>query len=117
MEILKKFRMDATDSITTTMVYKSKRDKDTNMKIVDSTKYISMIVQHSQTKHIKVRYHFIKDHIEKWIMELYFVKTIYQLDDFFTKDLSEERFEYLHQRLGMSSMRVLDDSKVKIGTK
>ncbi|GJR79222.1 hypothetical protein Tco_0150007 [Tanacetum coccineum] len=45
MEILKKFRMDATDSITTKMVYKSKRDKDTDMKIVDSMKYISMIVE------------------------------------------------------------------------
>nr|GEW89578.1 hypothetical protein [Tanacetum cinerariifolium] len=32
-------------------------------------------VQHSRTKHIAVRYHFIKDHVEKGTIELYFVKT------------------------------------------
>ncbi|GJV16385.1 retrovirus-related pol polyprotein from transposon TNT 1-94 [Tanacetum coccineum] len=32
-------------------------------------------VQHSRTKHIAVRYHFIKEHVEKGTIELYFVKT------------------------------------------
>nr|GEW79759.1 hypothetical protein [Tanacetum cinerariifolium] len=36
-------------------------------------------VQHSRTKHIAVRYHFIKEHVEKGTIELYFVKTDYQL--------------------------------------
>ncbi|GJY22712.1 retrovirus-related pol polyprotein from transposon TNT 1-94 [Tanacetum coccineum] len=36
-------------------------------------------VQHSRTKHIVVRYHFIKEHVEKGTIELYFVKTDYQL--------------------------------------
>nr|GEY19200.1 retrovirus-related Pol polyprotein from transposon TNT 1-94 [Tanacetum cinerariifolium] len=75
------------------------------------------LCQYSRTKHIKVRYHFIKDHIEKRTVKLYLVKTIYQLDDFFTKDLSEEKFEYLRQRLEMSNMRVLDDCKVKVDMK
>ncbi|GJV04316.1 hypothetical protein Tco_1337885 [Tanacetum coccineum] len=35
-------------------------------------------VQHSRTKHIAVRYHFIKEHVEKGTIELYFVKTDYQ---------------------------------------
>nr|GEX95812.1 retrovirus-related Pol polyprotein from transposon TNT 1-94 [Tanacetum cinerariifolium] len=39
------------------------------------------LVQHSRTKHIAVRYHFIKEHIEKGTIELYFVKTDYQLAD------------------------------------
>ncbi|GKB64028.1 retrovirus-related pol polyprotein from transposon TNT 1-94 [Tanacetum coccineum] len=38
-------------------------------------------VQHSRTKHIAVRYHFIKEHVEKGTIELYFVKTDYQLAD------------------------------------
>nr|GEW73774.1 hypothetical protein [Tanacetum cinerariifolium] len=42
-------------------------------------------VQHSRTKHIAVPYHFIKDHVEKGTIELYFVKTDYQLADLFTK--------------------------------
>ncbi|GJW35831.1 retrovirus-related pol polyprotein from transposon TNT 1-94 [Tanacetum coccineum] len=58
-------------------------------------------VQHSLTKHIDVRYHFIKEHIEKGIVELFFIETKYQLADLFTKALSEDRFKYLVRRLGM----------------
>nr|GEV96457.1 hypothetical protein [Tanacetum cinerariifolium] len=42
-------------------------------------------VQHSGTKHIAVRYHFIKEHVEKGTIELYFVKTVYQLADILPK--------------------------------
>nr|GEU32137.1 hypothetical protein [Tanacetum cinerariifolium] len=52
-------------------------------------------VQHSRTKHIAVRYHFIKEHVEKGTIELYFVKTNYQLADIFTKALPVDRFNYL----------------------
>nr|GFB24424.1 retrovirus-related Pol polyprotein from transposon TNT 1-94 [Tanacetum cinerariifolium] len=58
-------------------------------------------VQHSRTKHIDVRYHFIKEKVEKGIVELFFVGTEYQLADLFTKALPEERFKYLVRRLGM----------------
>nr|GEY41626.1 retrovirus-related Pol polyprotein from transposon TNT 1-94 [Tanacetum cinerariifolium] len=51
-------------------------------------------VQHTRTKHIDVRYHFIKDHVEKGTIELYFVGTEYQLADLFTKSLPEARFRY-----------------------
>ncbi|GKE98203.1 hypothetical protein Tco_0021554, partial [Tanacetum coccineum] len=58
-------------------------------------------VQHSRTKHIHTRYHFIKEHVENGIIELYFVKTEYQLADMFTKALPEDRFQYLVRRIGM----------------
>nr|GFA39892.1 Gag-Pol polyprotein [Tanacetum cinerariifolium] len=58
-------------------------------------------VQHSRTKHIDVRYHFIKEKVKKGIVELFFVGTEYQLADLFTKALPEERFKYLVRRLGM----------------
>nr|GEX64264.1 retrotransposon protein, putative, Ty1-copia subclass [Tanacetum cinerariifolium] len=61
-------------------------------------------VQHSRTKHIAVRYHFIKEHVEKGTIELYFVKMDYQLADIFTKALSADRFNYLVRRLGMCSL-------------
>ncbi|GJU24454.1 retrovirus-related pol polyprotein from transposon TNT 1-94 [Tanacetum coccineum] len=48
-------------------------------------------VQHSRTKHIHTRYHFIKEQVENGIIELYFVRTEYQLADMFTKALPEER--------------------------
>nr|GFB42470.1 retrovirus-related Pol polyprotein from transposon TNT 1-94 [Tanacetum cinerariifolium] len=62
------------------------------------------LVQHSRTKHIAVRYHFIKEHVEKGTIELYFVKTDYQLVDIFTKALPTDRFNYLVRRLGMHNL-------------
>ncbi|GKE35514.1 hypothetical protein Tco_1454836, partial [Tanacetum coccineum] len=58
-------------------------------------------VQHSKTKHIDIRYHFIKEHVEKGTVEIYFVGAEYQLADLFTKALPKERFEYLVHRIGM----------------
>ncbi|GJW32909.1 hypothetical protein Tco_0052941 [Tanacetum coccineum] len=68
-------------------------------------------VQHSHTKHIVVRCHFIKEQVERGIIKLYFVRTKYQLADMFTKDLSQERFEYLVRRLGM---RCLTPAELKV---
>ncbi|GJT32843.1 retrovirus-related pol polyprotein from transposon TNT 1-94 [Tanacetum coccineum] len=58
-------------------------------------------VQHSRTKYINIRYHFIKEHVEKGTVELYFVGTEYQLADLFTKSLPKERFEYLVHRIAL----------------
>nr|GEX80026.1 retrotransposon protein, putative, unclassified [Tanacetum cinerariifolium] len=58
-------------------------------------------VQHSHTKHIHTRYHFIKEQVENGIIELYFVRTEYQLADMFTKAFPEDRFKYLVRRIGM----------------
>ncbi|GJZ34740.1 hypothetical protein Tco_0580557 [Tanacetum coccineum] len=73
----------------------------------DSTSAIAIScnpVQHSRTKHITVRYHFVKEHVEKGMIELYFVKTDYQLTDLFTKALPVDRFNYFILRLGMRSL-------------
>nr|GEY38370.1 hypothetical protein [Tanacetum cinerariifolium] len=63
-------------------------------------------VQQPRTKHIDVRYHFIKDHVEKGTIELYFVGTEYQLADLFTKSLPEARFKFLVEKLGMMSHEI-----------
>ncbi|GKD85263.1 retrovirus-related pol polyprotein from transposon TNT 1-94, partial [Tanacetum coccineum] len=56
-------------------------------------------VQHSRSKHIDIRHHFIQEQVEKGVVELYFMTTDYQLADIFTKALSRERFEFLLPRL------------------
>ncbi|GJU21528.1 hypothetical protein Tco_1154870 [Tanacetum coccineum] len=61
-------------------------------------------VQHSRSKHIDIRHHFIRGQVEKGMVELYFVTTDYQLADIFTKELPRERFEFLLPQLGMKSM-------------
>ncbi|GJV07113.1 hypothetical protein Tco_1344769 [Tanacetum coccineum] len=70
-------------------------------------------VQHSRTKHIHTRYHFIKEQVENGIIELYFVRTEYQLADMFTKALPEDRFQYLVIRIGM---RCLTPAKLEVLT-
>nr|GEW60238.1 hypothetical protein [Tanacetum cinerariifolium] len=59
------------------------------------------LVMHLRTKHIDVRYHFIKEQVGKGIVKLFFVRTEYQLVDLFTKALPEDRFKYPVRRLGM----------------
>ncbi|GJY36205.1 hypothetical protein Tco_0421583 [Tanacetum coccineum] len=61
-------------------------------------------VQHSRAKHIDIHYHFIKEQLENGIVELYFVRTGYQLADIFTKPLPRERFNFLIDKLGMKNM-------------
>ncbi|GJR56109.1 retrovirus-related pol polyprotein from transposon TNT 1-94 [Tanacetum coccineum] len=60
-------------------------------------------VQHSRSKHIDIRLHFIREQVENRVVELYFVKTDYQLEDIFIKALPRERFEFLLLRLEMKN--------------
>nr|GEV29205.1 hypothetical protein [Tanacetum cinerariifolium] len=69
-------------------------------------------IQHSRTKHIDVRYHFIKEKFENGIVELFLVGTKNQLANLFTKALPEERFKYLVRRLGM---RCLTPDELEVG--
>ncbi|GJX65034.1 hypothetical protein Tco_0299377 [Tanacetum coccineum] len=58
-------------------------------------------VLHSRTKHIDIRYHFIRDHILKEDIKLHSIPTEYQLVDIFTKPLDEPTFTRLKAELGM----------------
>nr|GEZ26168.1 retrovirus-related Pol polyprotein from transposon TNT 1-94 [Tanacetum cinerariifolium] len=60
-------------------------------------------VQHSRSKHIDIRYHFIKEQVKNGVVELYIVRMEYQLADIFTKALCRERNEFLIDKLRMSS--------------
>ncbi|GJW64811.1 hypothetical protein Tco_0116695 [Tanacetum coccineum] len=60
-------------------------------------------VQHSRSKLIDIRFHFIKEQVENEVIKLYFVNTEYQLADIFTKPLARERIEFLINKLGMRS--------------
>ena len=58
-------------------------------------------VQHSRTKHIDIRYHFIREHVMNGIVELHFVPSEKQLADIFTKPLDESTFSRLVSELDM----------------
>ena len=59
-------------------------------------------IQHSRTKHIEIRHHFLRDHVQKGDIELQYIHTDKQLADIFTKPLDEKRFCYIRRELGMS---------------
>nr|GFA09316.1 Gag-Pol polyprotein [Tanacetum cinerariifolium] len=61
-----------------------------------------------RTKNIHTRYHFIKEEVKNGIIELYFVRTKYQLADMFTKALPEDRFKYLVKRIGMRCLTLAE---------
>jgi hypothetical protein len=58
-------------------------------------------VQHSRTKHIDIRHHFIRELVEDKIISLEHVATEKQLADIFTKALDANQFERLRGELGI----------------
>ena len=62
-------------------------------------------VNHSRTKHIDVRHHFLRDNVAKGAVKLIFVATADQLADIFTKPLPEERYVVLRRELGMCDVQ------------
>ncbi|GKE42895.1 retrovirus-related pol polyprotein from transposon TNT 1-94, partial [Tanacetum coccineum] len=90
--------------------WSSKKQTSTSISSIEA-EYIAMSalccnnVQHSRSKHIDIRHHFIREQVEKGVVELYFVRIEYQLADIFTKALPRERFEFILLRLGMKSMK------------
>ncbi|GJW45102.1 hypothetical protein Tco_0073901 [Tanacetum coccineum] len=80
--------------------WSSKKQKSTAISSTEA-EYIALS---GCSKHIDVRYHFIKEQVENGIVELYFVQTEYQLADIFTKPLPRERFNFLIEKLGMRSI-------------
>jgi hypothetical protein len=59
-------------------------------------------VHHDRSKHIDVKYHSIREHIEKGRVEVAYVRTHDQLADILTKALGRVRFIEMRQKLGVS---------------
>ena len=58
-------------------------------------------VNHSRTKHIEVRHHFLRDHVAKNNIKLEFISTSDQLADILTKPLDEAQFVKIRRNLGI----------------
>ncbi|GJQ96821.1 retrovirus-related pol polyprotein from transposon TNT 1-94 [Tanacetum coccineum] len=58
-------------------------------------------VQHSQTKHIKIRHHFLRDNVQKGHISIKKVSSVDNIADILTKPLKRESFNYLRLGLGM----------------
>jgi hypothetical protein len=58
-------------------------------------------VEHSRTKHIDIRYHFLRDHQQRGDIEIAYVSTKEQLVDIFTKPLDDKSFSKLRNELNI----------------
>jgi hypothetical protein len=65
-------------------------------------------IEHSRTKHIDIRHHFLRDHQQRGDIDIYHISTENQLADIFTKPLDEKRFCRLRSELNVLDLRNLD---------
>ena len=78
--------------------------------IFDSTSDINIYknhVFHSNTKHIPIKYHLIREHISNDVVKLEYIPKKEQVFCIFTKPLAREYFYYLRKRLGVTLSRLL----------
>jgi hypothetical protein len=77
-------------------------DNESAIRMVDNP------VEHSRTKHIVIRYHFLRDHQHKGDIEIAYINTKDQLADIFTKPLDEKTFTKLRNELNILDSRNFD---------
>ena len=70
----------------------------------DNTSVINIaknLVMHSKTKHIAIKYHFVRELVQDKEIKLEYVHTKEQIDDIFTMPLPKDAFLYLRSKLGV----------------
>jgi hypothetical protein len=60
------------------------------------------LVFHDRSKHIEMKYHFIKDMVQRHTINLQYIRTDEQIADILTKPLSLGKFVYFRDKLGMA---------------
>jgi hypothetical protein len=56
---------------------------------------------HDRSKHIEIRYHFIRDRVLKGAVKLQYIPTDVQLADILTKPLVKWKFVFFRNKLGV----------------
>ena len=68
-------------------------------------------VFHDNLKHIKIKYHYIKDMVQRGVVKLQYVATNKQIADVLTKPLARVKFEYFREKLGVHQIEVPSKGK------
>ena len=72
--------------------------------LCDNTSAINIstnLVMHSKTKHIAIKYHFVRELVQDKEIRLEYIHTKEQIANIFTKPLSKDAFLYLRGKLGV----------------
>nr|GEV19451.1 retrovirus-related Pol polyprotein from transposon TNT 1-94 [Tanacetum cinerariifolium] len=99
------------NTLYTPMVEKNKLDEDLQGKPVDATLYHSMIGSLMYLTSSRPDLIYVEK-VENGIVELYFVRTEYQLADIFTKPLPRKRFNFLIEKVVTAQQIILDNALV-----
>ena len=59
------------------------------------------LVFHNRSKHTKIKYHYIRDMVQRGAVNLWCVVTNEHIDDVLTKPLARVKFEYFRENLGV----------------
>ena len=84
------------------------KEGDPPMLYVDNKATISLIknsVLHDRSKHIEIRFHYIRECADRGLIKIDFIRTQGQFGDIFTKSLARIKFEKLRSKIGVQIIR------------
>ena len=61
-------------------------------------------VFHNRSKHIEIPYHYIRDMVDRGVIQLKYISTNEQTTDIFTKPLAKVKLKYFREKLGMVNL-------------
>ena len=61
---------------------------------------------HDKSKHIEIKYHYIRDMVQRGVVKLQYVAMDEQIADVLTKPLARVKFEYFMEKLGVLQIEV-----------
>jgi hypothetical protein len=59
------------------------------------------LVFHDRSKHIEIKYHYIRDMVQRKAVQVQYLPTHESIVDIFTKPLAKTKFKYFHERIGL----------------
>lgn len=74
--------------------------------ICDNTSAINIsknLVMHSRTKHISIKYHYLREKVVDKEVRLEHISTKEQVVDTFTKALAKDTFDFLQEKFGVTT--------------
>jgi hypothetical protein len=72
--------------------------------LFDNLSYIKMTenpIFHDSSKHIEIRYHYIRDMVQRGALKIQYISMDEQVVDVLTKPLSRVKFEHFRDKLGI----------------
>ena len=66
---------------------------------------------HDKSKHINIKYHYIRDMVQRGVVKLQYVAMNEQIADVLMKPLAIVKFEYFREKLGVHQIEVPSKGK------